>query len=442
MNSTKTKTVRRNLLLAATLVVVGSAPISATYAQAPATPGRATSPGPAQTIRTPTVSQTAPAATPPGVAAVIADPDYVISPEDILEVTVLDRPELSRVFSVGTDGRVSYPLVKQFKAAGMTLAAVEKKIFKALDKQYVDPQVTVTVRERRTRQVSILGSVRTPGQHIMREGWRVLDVVADSGGVPSDRLEFFDVRLYQQATGKSVKIDLTKLYADPADAENNPRVAQGDTITVQELDVAQTTVQVIGEVNQPRAVIFPRDGDLISVINQAGGVTPRAARSRVIIEREGKQILVDTRDAYQRGTKLPDEYKLLPGDKVIVPENKDVYFVYGAVGRGGTTIFPDDRPVTVLTAVADAGGAVNGADIKKTTLTRRNPDGTSTTTKIDVERMITKGETSQDMAVLPGDVVFVPAKSQQGFNINTAIGLLGAVPAAFYLFRVLGISKF
>ena len=134
---------------------------------------------------------------------------------------------------------------------------------------------------------------------------------------------------------------------------------------VLEKEPAQTTVQVLGQVAKPGPMTWPRDGSIITVLQGAGGPTPLARLSQVTIERDSKNIMVDMRN-YQKNGFEPSE-RLVPGDKLIVPENKQEYYVFGPVSRAGTQLYPDDRKLTVYSVLAQSG-TLQGTEYKKTKL--------------------------------------------------------------------------
>src|SRR5712692_316982 len=91
--------------------------------------------------------------------------EYRLGAEDLIQVTVLDSPEFSRLLRVSAAGTVKLPLTKQtIPAAGLTAAEIEEKITQALVEEGLlrEPSVAVTVREFHSKPVSVTGAVRTP----------------------------------------------------------------------------------------------------------------------------------------------------------------------------------------------------------------------------------------------------------------------------------------
>ena len=351
------------------------------------------------------------------------DQDYKISPEDVLEVFVVNRGELSKVVPVLPNGRISYPYVGELNVAGMTLRQVQQRITKALTKYYVRPEVIVSVRERQIRQVNVTGEgIRSPGKLVMRDKWRVMDALVAAGGIVTDRPEWVTAMLVQD--GQAIEIDIAKLYANPDSAENR-ELKPNDTLIVKALPAHRIQVEVTGEVNKPGPVPAPRDGSINTVLLAVGNPTDRAALSRALINREGQTIPVDLRRLNKDGS-TPEGVRLQGGDMLIIPRNEEKFAVVGTVGIPGEKMYPDDRKITVLEAWSQSGGVVTGADMKKVVLIRKPKEGAKEpeTFNLRLDEVV-KGDLSKDMTMEPGDVLYVPASgTKRRFGLQDVFSLI------------------
>src|SRR5919198_5161826 len=98
-------------------------------------------------------------------AGVASLPAQRIGPNDLVAVSVYDSPELTRTVRVGPDGMIRLPMLKRrIQADGLLPGALEAAIAEALraEELIVDPVVTVTIAEYRSRPVSVAGAVRHP----------------------------------------------------------------------------------------------------------------------------------------------------------------------------------------------------------------------------------------------------------------------------------------
>lgn len=81
--------------------------------------------------------------------------------------------------------------------------------------------------------------------------------------------------------------------------------------------------------------------------------------------------------------------------------------VMGHVGSEGWINIPPTRDLTVLRALQLSGGVRPGAKRSSVRVTRNFPDGSKKTFRVDLDEMGRKGDTEQDIPLLPGDVVWV-----------------------------------
>ena len=358
--------------------------------------------------------------------------EYRISREDRISVTCLNDIQYSTQATVLPDGTISYPKVGQIAVAGKTLREVEAIITKILKKEFVRPQVSVSILERQLRQVALTGTgVKTTGKRVMRDGWRILDAISDAGGLLSDRTDLFTAKLIRYETGETIPIDLVAAYNN-FESEANLPLEPNDLLIVDAADEAKSQVLVSGEVEKPGFVIIPRDRTISKALENAGGTKPSALLSEAIIERNGEKIVVDLRTLITTGTE--PEQRLQPGDKLVIPENKRVVYLVGAVGRQGATLIPDDRPMTLVRALSDANVPLQNAETKKTQIVRENPDGTQTATIVDVEKILKDADYSKDVPLKPGDIVYVPYKKGSKFGFRDGLSTLSSLGSLRFLF--------
>ena len=108
---------------------------------------------------------------------------YHIGAGDILEIVTWREPELSRnTVLVRIDGYISFPLINDVKAAGITPIELKKNIEDVLKKFVTNPVVTVTVTEPASQRFYILGEVIKTGEYPLRKDLTVLQAFAIAGG--------------------------------------------------------------------------------------------------------------------------------------------------------------------------------------------------------------------------------------------------------------------
>jgi polysaccharide export outer membrane protein len=124
------------------------------------------------------------AATVPGRASVAAG-NYIIGPEDTLQVVVWKNETLTRQVNVRPDGFISLPLVDDIEASGLTVLQLRDVVVKRLSEFMPTPDVSIIVSEVRSFKVSIMGEIARPGRYELRSWTTVLDVLAQAGGFTS-----------------------------------------------------------------------------------------------------------------------------------------------------------------------------------------------------------------------------------------------------------------
>jgi polysaccharide biosynthesis/export protein len=110
--------------------------------------------------------------------------DYVIGPEDVLEISVFDVPDLSKLtLRVSNDGTISLPLLGDVRAAGLTPDQLRDNLHDAWGRSYLqDPHVMVFVKEFHAQPVSVVGAVEKPGLYQLTGPRTLIEVISLAGG--------------------------------------------------------------------------------------------------------------------------------------------------------------------------------------------------------------------------------------------------------------------
>jgi protein involved in polysaccharide export with SLBB domain len=163
------------------------------------------------------------AITPGGQAAPAQQPDYRLGPGDRLRIIVFGEKDMTGEFAVDGTGLLSFPLIGQIKAGGLTAEGLERAITNKLKPDYLrDPKVSVVVLTY--RPFYIVGEVKTPGSYAYVTGMSVINAVALAGGFTYRAKES---SFYLDRSGKDGK--KTRIDASP-----ETQVQPGDVITVRE----------------------------------------------------------------------------------------------------------------------------------------------------------------------------------------------------------------
>jgi polysaccharide export outer membrane protein len=109
---------------------------------------------------------------------------FIIGAEDILQVWVLQQPNISGQYPVRPDGIISVPMVGDVKASGLTTEQLEASIADRLkaNEIIIDPSVTVGVFQVKSRKYFISGNVNKTGEGYLVVPTRVSEALANAGG--------------------------------------------------------------------------------------------------------------------------------------------------------------------------------------------------------------------------------------------------------------------
>lgn len=161
-----------------------------------------------------------------------SNPNYVIGPQDILDVDVWKEPELTRQVPVRPDGKISLPLLNDVQAAGLTPTKLADEIGEGLKKYITDPQVTVIVSAINSQRVYILGEVTRAGAYPLLPGMTVLQALSSAGGFTTFA-NSKKIYILRQANGKQQRFPFNyKDVVGGKDTQENITLDAGDTIVV------------------------------------------------------------------------------------------------------------------------------------------------------------------------------------------------------------------
>jgi polysaccharide biosynthesis/export protein len=129
------------------------------------------------------VALTTQAADIPKPSVAIPSSEYLLGPEDVIDVFVWKEPDLSATgIVVRPDGRISLPLANELEASGKTADQLKQEITERLKRYITDPAVNVIVKQINSLKISVLGEVRKPDVYRIKNRITVLDAIAMAGG--------------------------------------------------------------------------------------------------------------------------------------------------------------------------------------------------------------------------------------------------------------------
>jgi len=189
-------------------------------------------------------------------------------------------------------------------------------------------------------------------------------------------------------------------------------------------DAASSAVTILGEVQKPG--LYPDVGDhkLYEVVSEAGGFTTSASRKIAVIRRnQADPIRVNL--PRNLADDLTGNIDIMPGDTITVPRAPVIYVVGDVTRPSGLLV--DNGTLTVLQAMALAGGANRTAKLGAARIIRRGPTG-MIETKIEIKKMLEAK--SPDITLQADDILFIPvsgARVLAGRTFEAAMAMATAV---------------
>jgi polysaccharide export outer membrane protein len=216
-------------------------------------------------------------------AVAAANDDYRLGPDDLVKITAFNYPDLSTEARVSQSGNITFPLIGELTVAGMSSREVERLLTTRLATGGFinNAQVSVLVTEYRSQKISVMGQVAKPGQYSIAASNKVLDLLAEAGGVVNEVADD-RITLLRSDGSKSV-IDLKAMFE--GDPTQNPSVGAGDTIYVPRAP----KFYIYGEVQRPGVYRLDRGMTVSRALSVGGGLTAKGSERRAFVKRRDAQ---------------------------------------------------------------------------------------------------------------------------------------------------------
>jgi polysaccharide biosynthesis/export protein len=280
--------------------------------------------------------------------------DYPIGPGDVIEINVAGVDEIKNMSErVTGEETISLPFVGVINTRGLTDKTLRSEIRRRLETNYVrNPQVSLFVREFRSRQVAVIGAVQKPGLYnLASSADTVMSMISQAGGMRTDAAEH-----------------ILFIPAEPVEPEKAKEII--DSLPVQLMS------------QNPSPLILKNVDPIVINLDS--------------VNRSGNQ----------RYLNMP----ALPGDIVMVPGAGEV-LIQGWVEQPGA--YKITSGLTILGAVAGAGSTTYPADKSSVELIRTNPQGHKSTFIADLDA-IKRGE-QPDLPLREGDIINVVSSAPKAF---------------------------
>jgi polysaccharide export outer membrane protein len=266
--------------------------------------------------------------------------DYIVGPEDSLQVTVLESEKLCALARVDGQGEIRLLLVGNVKVSGMTPTEIAEKLTRLYREggYLTNPQIMVTVKEFGYQRVAVSGAVNKAGYYPLIGPRTLLEVLGMAEGLSDKAGDTVHIMRPRKASRDSkqeaqqqglntdiIVVDLTRLLFKD-EAELNIQIQNGDVVFVP----FARSAYVIGSVTRPGNVLLQDNLTLSKAISICQGQHIQLASNYVTLLRvddkgQRQTIPVDLEQVL-KGSQ--EDIALQANDIVYVHENKVKRFLY------------------------------------------------------------------------------------------------------------------
>lgn len=183
-------------------------------------------------------------------------------------------------------------------------------------------------------------------------------------------------------------------------------------------DSATSSVTLIGEVAHPGAFSVVGERRILDLVSVAGGFTERASRSITVTHRSDPTHTSTVKLPPDLSPSDPNNVVVQPGDTLVI-QHGPVFYVVGDVGKPSAFVSNSEN-LTILKAIALAGGANKTASMGGTTILRRTPEGTQQI-KIPLGKILSAK--AKDITMQSEDILFVPSSTRKVVAARSAEAL-------------------
>lgn len=161
--------------------------------------------------------------------------EYYMRPGDELNIVVTQQQDLGNSstnqspFVVRPDGNVSFPLVGEIHAEGMTVSQFTTVLQQGLSRYIVDPDVSVNISKLGRVRVYVFGEVRKPGAVELEKGHTVIDAIGAAQGFTRDTAKKKIFLIHQDQPKSLIPINLNNMLKT-GDMSQNVTLREGDIL--------------------------------------------------------------------------------------------------------------------------------------------------------------------------------------------------------------------
>jgi polysaccharide export outer membrane protein len=370
----------------------------------------------------PSLPETVPLEQPRGAATrpkLNATPDrssFLLGPDDLVKISVLNQTDLDTLQPVRPDGKIAFFPAGDIQAAGRTVEQLRDEIVRRLREptghsyrlglqDIVDIKVYGHEDFNSTQTIGPDGFISVlPGGSLRAAGRTVDELSKDISQRVSSIVQ-------NPIVNVSVK-----------DYKSRPLFIADPLVNVVIQEINSQRISVLGAVRSPGIIKLRSASSLLDVISQAGGLSDDADLRQSLVVQDGRILPVDLERLFKQGDVTQNIYMRANSSVYVSSTRFNSAYVIGEVKAPGKVTWEGDLSLTQ--ALALAGGL--GADAKLSHVLVSSGCICNPTLKmVDVAGILYRGELTRNIALKRGDVVYVPktelATAERYFEFATKV---------------------
>ncbi len=167
--------------------------------------------------------------------------EFILGPGDKVEITVYRHDDLKKTSQIDTSGKITFPLVGDVQAGGLSIFQLRDKIRDGLSEYIIDPQVSVSVTAVQSQKVYVLGEVGKPGVFAFSTPMSAIEAISSAGGFTLDaNEESVMVIRGDKDNPQLVKLDLKSTLKE-GNVAQNIQLQGGDIVFVPSTTIADVS---------------------------------------------------------------------------------------------------------------------------------------------------------------------------------------------------------
>lgn len=344
---------------------------------------------------------------------------------DRLRITVVEAPEMNRVYPVAGDGSLDLGLLGRVVVDGLTPGEAAQDIESKLESRYFKrATVSIEVAEFVEGSLLVLGGVVSPGEVPFKgdEIVTLMEVIGRSGGL-APMADGKNVKILRWKRGGGLEREVisvdVKAMLDNLDFTKDQFLRPRDIILVPSLGAGEGSGEflALGQFGSPGFHPHSEGMDVIRAVAKAGGLSINAKMDA------GRLLRLDGSGSYRvmpldlsrlfGQADMTMNMPILPGDILFVPTAEQSsggkVYLLGEVNAPGMLTIPLDRETTLARTLLTGGGFTKFANTARVRVQRSGPGGRQVM-EVDVGRILKTGNFDDDVPLQNEDVIIVPER--------------------------------